>query len=170
MFVEAIVLPCNLVLYGKNGTEHPTKVLGDLPNELVKHCTGENYRGYVPEKRCKSNYQSGRALSSGLMDDLGFVECELSTCFQWESSKERKHTHFEMSHEIPCKAAVRSANNQSLVLPAILCQIKANLNSNVTFQCLTAEKILLEFNSESFLKYQVSGCLFVFLFWSICFI
>ncbi|XP_024952233.2 CST complex subunit CTC1 isoform X2 [Citrus sinensis] len=155
MFVEAIVLPCNLVLYGKDGTEHPTKVLGGLPNELVKHCTGENYRGYVPEKRCKSNYKSGRAVSSGLMDDLAFVECELSTCFQWESSKERKHTHFEMSHEIPCKAAVRSANNQSLVLPAILCRIKANLNSNVTFQCLTAEKILLEFNSESFLKYQL---------------
>lgn len=155
MFVEAIVLPCNLVLYGKDGTEHPTKVLRDLPNEHMKHCTGENYRGHVPEKRCKSNYKSSRALSSGLMDDLGFVECELSTHFQWESSKEWKHTHFEISHEIPCKAAVRSANNQSLVSSAILCQRKANLNSNVNFQCLTAEKILLEFNSESFSKYQL---------------
>lgn len=157
MFVEAIVLPWDLVLDGKNGTKHLTKVSRDQPFEPVEYCGSEDYQGHTPAKRCKTDYTSSRALSSGLIDDL--VDSEVSKFSRSESSEEQTCTSLS-SHEISCLVTFRSVNDHSFISSGILhCT-----ETSIDFQNLTAEKILLEFNSENVCKYQVCKVASFFLF------
>ncbi|KAH7567364.1 hypothetical protein JRO89_XS07G0059000 [Xanthoceras sorbifolium] len=154
MCVEAIVLPWDLVLDGKNGSRHPTKVLRDRPFEPVEYCASEDYQGHIPAKRQKIDYTSNRALSSGLMDDL--VDSEVSNFSRSESCKQTC-TNLSSSQEILCSATVRSVNDHNFISLGILHCTKASVKTCIDFQNLTAEKVLLQFNSDNFSKYQVGG-------------
>ncbi|KAL5777858.1 hypothetical protein ACOSP7_010784 [Xanthoceras sorbifolium] len=152
MCVEAIVLPWDLVLDGKNGSRHPTKVLRDRPFEPVEYCASEDYQGHIPAKRQKIDYTSNRALSSGLMDDL--VDSEVSNFSRSESCKQTC-TNLSSSQEILCSATVRSVNDHNFISLGILHCTKASVKTCIDFQNLTAEKVLLQFNSDNFSKYQL---------------
>ncbi|KAI9200887.1 hypothetical protein LWI28_014534 [Acer negundo] len=152
VFVEAIVLPWDLVLDGKNGTKHLTKVSRDQPFEPQEYYGSEDYQGHTPAKRCKTDYTSSRALSSGLTDDLVDSEVRKFSCS--ESSKEPTCTSLS-SHEISCLATFRSVNDHSFISSGILHCTKTSVKTCIDFQNLTAEKILLEFNSENVCKYQL---------------
>lgn len=148
MLVEALVLPWDLFLSGKN----PTKVSKDQKKEPMELYDSKNYHEYVSFKRCKIDHASSQLLSSGLTDKssvAGMGSCgHLSDC----SSANKQYPV-----EIPCLACCRSGR---LVSSGSLYCTEAALKFGAGCK-LSALKVLLEFKSESFLKYQVC---FVFLF------
>ncbi|XP_031273380.1 CST complex subunit CTC1 isoform X2 [Pistacia vera] len=155
MFVEAIVLPWNLVLDEKDGSKQSTKVLRDQWNQTMDQSTSEYYQRHVPGKRHKTDYASSGALSSGSVVDLGDVDDVLNTHSHRDSRKEWKCKNLNFSLEIPCFATVRSVNIPNFVSSGILYSTKTSVKSYVDVPNLTAEKVLLEFNNENSLKYQL---------------
>ncbi|XP_044475168.1 CST complex subunit CTC1 isoform X4 [Mangifera indica] len=151
MFVEAIILPWSLALDGKDGSKHSTKVLKDQWSQAMEHGAGEYYQGHVPGKRHKTDYASSGALTSSSGVDLGDVDYALNTCCHTDSRKEWKCETLNFPLEIPCFVTVRSISNSDFVSSGILYCAK----SHVDVPNLTAEKVLLQFNSEDSLKYQL---------------
>ncbi|RVW50495.1 CST complex subunit CTC1 [Vitis vinifera] len=142
MLVEAVVLPWDLFLSGKN----PTKVSKDQKREPMELYNSRNYHEYVSFKRCKIDHASSRLLSSGLTDKssvAGMGSCgHLSDC----SSANKQYPV-----EIPCLACCRSGR---LVSSGSLYCTEAALKFGAGCK-LGALKVLLEFKSESFFKYQL---------------
>lgn len=153
MFVEAVALPWDLVLSGEDGKEPSTKIPRNQPYEFVNHCAVGHYEEHVPRKRHKYDYTSSQAPSSYLMEDLSMVT-RSKTFFDNESGK-KMIMNFSHSHEIPCLATFKRFNNHDFVSSGVLCCTKAQKGINTALQDVHAEKVLLEFNHESFFKYQV---------------
>ncbi|XVE55950.1 hypothetical protein DITRI_Ditri03aG0198400 [Diplodiscus trichospermus] len=137
VFAEAIVLPFYLFLAGKDGNVHSNKVPRDG--------TSGNYIDHAPSKRCKTDYASLASL--GFEDNFVSASSEQSTCSFMEKSGDQS---MSFSHEIPCFATIRGANNSIFTSSGILCRTKANAKIKES-----ADKILLEFKSQSDLKYQL---------------
>ena len=147
MFVEAVVLPWDLFLSGKN----PTKVSKDQNEEPMEHYDSRNNHEYGSHKRCKIDHAWSRPLSSGFRDKSipGIGLCSyMSGC---SSANEQDPV------EIPCLACFGSG---SLVSSGKLYCTEATLKFGTGYKP-SALKVLLEFKSESFVKYQVC---FVFSF------
>jgi hypothetical protein len=73
---------------------------------------------------------------------------------KYELQIKKKHSDLCSPLEISCFIAVRSDNDEGLLLPGILFCVNNNAVDNVVDQP-NAQKVLLEFESESFNMYQV---------------
>ncbi|KAK9270379.1 hypothetical protein L1049_025958 [Liquidambar formosana] len=160
MFAEAMVLPWDLFLAGKDGNMHPSMVSKEKRQKLMEHGDCGNYQEHASCKRCKIGHASIRASYSGIMDyssDAGKESCgHLNDCSSpcRTCSVERKHCNLCSTPEIPCMATIRSVNNHSLVSSGWLCCRKANVNVSVGCKP-SSRNLLLEFKSESIFKYQL---------------
>ncbi|XP_057973338.1 CST complex subunit CTC1 isoform X2 [Malania oleifera] len=153
LFVEAIILPWDLFLCGKNEGTLPTKISKDELEKPMERNTCKIYQDYVSYKRCRMDHASSGELSSGFVD-YSSVAGEGSCCDQNDYfSISRKfnqewRTCSSSLLEISCLAVI-SGIDDSLFSSGILYYKKANANGGVG-----AQKVLLEFNSDSFFKFQ----------------
>lgn len=162
MFVEAIILPWNLSVAGNNGISYQTGVVGDVPKNFMESCAVGSYMKNVSFKRHKVSHSSSKGLSSGSMDSSCELVGKLNSCSNSyiESSEDQKYSDLS-SHEISCSAIISGVTGS-----VILYCTKDKLNSG-GFCSPSGQKVLLEFKSESFYKYQVCQ-LFLFLVNSWC--
>ncbi|KAF2309889.1 hypothetical protein GH714_005501 [Hevea brasiliensis] len=133
MFAEAIILPWDLFLGVKDGAMLPFKISGDWLNESLAHYPTENYQERLSNKKRKIDQASSQALKRSNEGECGNLS----------------------SLEIPCLATVRTANRQNLGGSGKLCFTKSKVKIDADCK-LSAEKVLLEFNSENLFKYQRS--------------
>ncbi|KAJ1404673.1 putative CST complex subunit CTC1 isoform X1 [Sesbania bispinosa] len=130
-FVEAILLPCILLLAGKRGCSNPCNVSRDKRMELSKCCLSGNSEGQVSIKRQKLIKESVNS-----------------------SKVYKKCVDLSSSHDISCLVTFRGLQNKNEVCPAVL--RSTSLMKDESFNSKsTARKILLEFSSDRFLKYQL---------------
>ncbi|XP_015575646.2 CST complex subunit CTC1 isoform X1 [Ricinus communis] len=154
MFAEAIILPWDLFLPGKDGTRLPVKVSGDRPDEPLVNCSIENYQEHPPNKKCKIDQASSETLASDMMNDCNNGCCELRTCSSLsKGSTDGKCGNLNSLLEIPCSITVRHGNIYSSFGSGKLCCTKCKTDTGACFKPST-EKVLLEFNTENFIKYQ----------------
>ncbi|XP_021647982.2 CST complex subunit CTC1 isoform X2 [Hevea brasiliensis] len=130
MFAEAIILPWDLFLGVKDGAMLPFKISGDWLNESLAHYPTENYQERLSNKKRKIDQASSQALKRSNEGECGNLS----------------------SLEIPCLATVRTANRQNLGGSGKLCFTKSKVKIDADCK-LSAEKVLLEFNSENLFKY-----------------
>ena len=143
VFAEAIVLPLYLFLAGKDGSVHSNKVPRDG--------TGGNHIDHAPSKRQKTDYAS--RVSPGFEDNFVSASSEKNTCSSRETCGDQSCLRMAYSHEMPCLATIRDVNNFIFTSSGVLYRAKVNKIKVVCEE--SADKILLEFTSESDLKYQV---------------
>lgn len=132
VFAEALVLPCFLFLAGKDGSVHKDS----------KDCAAGNYMYNALSKRQKTDGASSR-VNPVFEDNFGRVTSLRETC------EDHSCMGMSFSHEIPCFATIQGVTTSS----GKLHRTKANAEIKVCKE--SAEKVLLEFSSESCLKYQV---------------
>lgn len=152
MFVEAIVLPWDLVIDGESGTRHPTRVLRDQLMEPMEYCSHEYNRRHYPAKKHKTVCSSIRALNSNITGDAD--ESEAHKVSLLESGNDQTCTNLRYC-QFACSAMVRSDNDHYYIKMGKLCSTKANVKTCIDFQNLTTEKVLLEFDTENSCKCQV---------------
>lgn len=155
MFAEAFILLWDLLIAGKDGHKCPTNLSSDLLKEPMEHhCTSRNYQELVPSKRYKIDQPSNRDLHSslhGAENELCGPKTCLSSSSCARSYQEQKCLNLCAPPDIPCFV---TNNDHCVASSGILCCSKANLK--VGSGCTpSAQKILLEFNSESFWKCEV---------------
>ncbi|OMO74877.1 CST complex subunit CTC1-like protein [Corchorus olitorius] len=142
VFAEAIVLPWYLFLAGKYGSVEPNIVLRD--------CIGGNNADHASCKRQKTDCPSSW-VTPGF---LGCASSEKSTSSFREIHGDLSCLSIKYSHEIPCLASIRGVNNVIITSSGIL--YKTMANAKIKVDCKpSADKILLEFTSESDLEYQL---------------
>ncbi|XWS14650.1 hypothetical protein CRYUN_Cryun35bG0027500 [Craigia yunnanensis] len=134
VFAEAIVSPLYLFLAGKDGSVHSNKV--------PRGGTSGNHIDHAPSKRQKTDYAS--RVSPGFEDNFVSASSEKNTCSSRETCGDQSCLRMTYSHEMPCLAIIRDVNNFIFTSSGILYRAKVN-----------KIKILLEFTSESDLKYQL---------------
>ncbi|PQP99936.1 CST complex subunit CTC1 isoform X1 [Prunus yedoensis var. nudiflora] len=162
MFVEAIILPWDLFLAGSYEISCPTRALGDNPKNSMESAGG-NYLDHVSPKRRKFNDSSSRGLSSNSVNNSSDSVREPSSCsISYKESREKQKYCDLTSREISCSAMISGVNGHSLVGSVILHCTRAKLN-NGGFCRPGGQKVLLEFTSESFYKYQLLhiGCYYI---------
>ncbi|XP_037493187.1 CST complex subunit CTC1 isoform X2 [Jatropha curcas] len=131
-FAEAIILPWDLFLTGKDGTTLPVEVSGDQLNEPLAFYPCEILQDHLPTKKHKVDKTSGQ-------DFKGSAE---SKCGNLCSS------------EIPCSVNVKTAEGYHSVGSGKLCFTNCKITADFK---QSAKKVLLEFNSENFFKYQIGS-------------
>eukprot|EP00268_Persea_americana_P000486 TRINITY_DN10165_c0_g1_i3.p1 TRINITY_DN10165_c0_g1~~TRINITY_DN10165_c0_g1_i3.p1 ORF type:complete len:932 (+),score=150.58 TRINITY_DN10165_c0_g1_i3:434-3229(+) len=149
LFAEAIVLPCNLFLNRANGDSQPLKFpKGNLKAPLhyaeVKDDTQKSWF-----KRQKIAHALNGTEPCSYRNSLEVVGKE-----KYELQIKKKHSDLCSPPEIPCFIAVRIDNDEGLLLPGILFCVNNNAADNVVDKP-NAQKVLLEFGSESFNMYQL---------------
>ncbi|KAI8549836.1 hypothetical protein RHMOL_Rhmol06G0056300 [Rhododendron molle] len=155
MFAEAFILLWDLLIAGKDGHKCLTNLSSDLLKEPMEHhYTSRNYPEFVPSKRYKIDQPSNRDLHSSL-HGAEYELCGPKTCFSSSSCarsyQEQKCLNLCSPPDIPCFV---TNNDHCVASSGILCCSKANLK--VSSGCTpSAQKILLEFNSESFWKCEL---------------
>ncbi|XP_050378605.1 CST complex subunit CTC1 isoform X2 [Argentina anserina] len=157
MFVEAIILPWNLSVAGKNAISCQTGVVENGPKNSMEFCAVGCYLKNGSFKRQKVT-DSRKELS------LGSTECsceairKLNSCAKSciESNEVKTYSNLS-SHEISCLAIIGGVTRS-----VILYGTKAKLNGG-SFSGPSGQKILLEFKSDSFYKYQLLqiGCYYI---------
>ncbi|XP_022768824.1 CST complex subunit CTC1 isoform X2 [Durio zibethinus] len=145
VFAEAIVLPWYLLLAGKDGSVRPYKDSRDYADG--------NYIDHALSKRRKTDGAS-TCVTPGLGDNFGSASFGKNTSLR-ETSVDQSCLRMSFSHEIPCLATIRGVNNIIFTRSGRLCTTKANAKIKIYEE--SAEKNLLEFTSESDLKYQIGG-------------
>ncbi|XVF74156.1 hypothetical protein PTKIN_Ptkin13bG0037500 [Pterospermum kingtungense] len=143
VFAEAIVLPLYLFLAGKDGCVHSNKVPRDA--------TSGNHIDHGPSKRHKTDFAS--EASPGFKDNFVSAISEENACSLRETFGDKSCPRMSFSHQIPLLATIRGANNFISTSSGILSRINANSKIQVDSK-ESGDKILLEFTSESDLKYQ----------------
>ncbi|KAM5574673.1 CST complex subunit CTC1 [Rosa sericea] len=158
MFVEAIILPWNLSVARNNGIACQTRVVGDDSKNSMEFCAVGCYLKNDSFKRRKVCDSSRKELSSGSMDCSCEAVGKLNSCSESyiESSEDKTYSDLS-SHEISGLAIISGVSRS-----VILYCTKAKLNSG-GFCCPSGQKILLEFKSDSFYKYQLLqiGCYYI---------
>ncbi|KAI4353113.1 hypothetical protein L6164_002085 [Bauhinia variegata] len=151
-FVEAILLPWVLFLPGQGRSFQSTNVSWRQTKETSEYCINGNNKEQASNKRLKLVKESTSSMS---MDKFDNPIYELSACSNpfSISTENRKCIHLSSSDEISCLVSFGSVKTENAVSSAIL--------RDTSLECTdanpkpTARKILLEFLSESFLKYQL---------------
>jgi hypothetical protein len=148
-FVEAILLPYILLLDGKPGISHPCDVYGDKPIELSKYCSIGNNEEQVSIKRQKLIEKSVNTSK----DEFHTSIYQLNAC----SNTFRENTNFDdlCSPDISCTVTFRGLKKENVVCPALLRSTSLMKDMCFNSKPTTTRKILLEFSSDRFLKYQV---------------
>lgn len=150
-FVEAILLPYILLLAGKSGISHPCNVSKDKRTELSKYCFSGNKEEQVSIKRQKLIKESVNTSK----DEFHTSIYELNACSNsFRESKENKKCVALSSHDMSCLVTFRSLEKENVVCPALLRSTSPIKDTSFNSKP-TARKILLEFSSDMFLKYQV---------------
>lgn len=144
LFAEAFLLPWDLYLLGKDSLGNPTELSVDPLVESEGAYASGIYQDFVRSKRLKSDQGSSGKHLSCLLDSCttNAISYGLQRC-----------TDLSSSPEIACSVAYRSINNQLLSCSAFLCgsnSIKVGSGKKPR-----THKLLLEFKSESFYKYQL---------------
>ncbi|KAF5468328.1 hypothetical protein F2P56_012486 [Juglans regia] len=153
LYVEALVLPWDLY-FVEDGLVNLEKVSGEQLKECPEHSANENYER-LSLKRRKSDHASIRESSSGVMFEFCKSSSELSacSCSSTQSSEEPRCCNSN-SYEISCLVTVRGVNGNRAVSSGIMHCTRLNLNTGGSCRS-SMQKVLLEFKSESFVKYQL---------------
>ncbi|PRQ20115.1 putative CST complex subunit CTC1, plant protein [Rosa chinensis] len=158
MFVEAIILPWNLSVAENNGIACQTGVVGDDPKNSMEFCAVGCYLKNDSFKRRKVCDSSRKELSSGSMDCSYEAVGKLNSCSESYIESSEDKTYSDLScHEISGLAIISEVTRS-----VMLYCTKAKLNSD-GFCGPSGQKILLEFKSDSFYKYQLLqiGCYYI---------
>lgn len=148
LFAEAIVLPCNLFLNRANGDSQPLKFpQGNLKAPLQYAKMKED-----TQKSWSKRQKIAHALN-GTEPYSYWNSAEVVGKEKYELQIKKKHSDLCSPLEIPCFISVRS-DDEGLLLPGILFCVNNNAVDNVVDKP-NAQKVLLEFGSESFNMYQV---------------
>ncbi|XP_059636886.1 CST complex subunit CTC1 isoform X2 [Cornus florida] len=149
MFAEAIVLPWDLFLAGKDGDTRQIKASVDQLKNSMEHYADRDYEECVSSKRYKIDLTSGLSNS-----EKG--SCDNPNCCS--SVYNKSHGDWNCcnlsSLEIPCLVTVRSVHDYSQVSSGFLHCRKSNVKVGAGYKS-NARKVLLEFTSDSFCKYQL---------------
>ncbi|KAK7313892.1 hypothetical protein VNO77_39096 [Canavalia gladiata] len=150
-FVEAILLPCILLLSGKSIIAHSCNASTAKTKELSKYCISCNNEDEVPIKKQKLIKESVNSLK----DEFHTSIYELRACSNsfWKS-EENKCIDLKISQDTSCLATFRNLQNVNVACPAILRSTSPMKDMSFNSKC-TSRKILLEFSSDRFLKYQL---------------
>ncbi|KAA8537704.1 hypothetical protein F0562_027306 [Nyssa sinensis] len=141
IFAEAIFLPWDLFLGGKGGDTHSTKASADQLKESMEHYANNKDQEHVSCKRRKINGAFGLSnAGSGSHGCLNFC----SSAYR-KSFAEMNYSDLSSRLEIPCLVSSSSGN-----LHCTKSYVKVGAGDNPS-----ARKVLLEFKSESFCKYQL---------------
>lgn len=152
---EAIILPYKLFLSGGNGDGQPLKFhQGNLKSSLHYPETKDDTQKVGFKRQKIAHLQNGALLcSSGkVLQVVGEGKYELQS--------KKPPIILCSPSEIPCFIAVRSDNNEGLPVPGILFCVNSDAVDNVVDKP-SAQKVLLEFSSESFNMYQVEILIFL---------
>ncbi|KAM1133584.1 hypothetical protein ACFX19_043527 [Malus domestica] len=151
MFVEAIILPWKLLFSGSDQISYPTKVLGDDPKNSME----------PSPKRRKVDHSSSRGSSSSIIGTSSEPTRELSSCSIYMESSEKQRYCDLSSRKISCSAMISGVNSHSL--GSVILHCTSAKSSNGGFSRQSGQKVLLEFTSESFYKYQLLqiGCYYM---------
>ncbi|KAG6674780.1 hypothetical protein I3842_15G062100 [Carya illinoinensis] len=153
LYVEALVLPWDLY-FVEEGLVNLEKVSGEQLEECPEHSANENYER-VSLKRRKSDHALIRASSSGVMLEFCKSSSELSArSYSSTQSNEEPRCCNSNSYEISCLVTVRGVNGNRAVSSGIMHCTRLNLNTGGSCRS-SMQKVLLEFKSESFVKYQL---------------
>ncbi|XP_052733915.1 CST complex subunit CTC1 isoform X2 [Vigna angularis] len=150
-FVEAMLFPFILLFDGKSGIARPCNASWDKTKELSKSCLSGNNEYKFSNKRQKLVKES----VSSSKEEFHTSIYELSACSNSSRKPEenRKCVNMRSSHDLSCLVTFKSLQSENEVCPAILRSAlpmkDASLNSK------PSRKILLEFSSDRFLKYQL---------------
>ncbi|PIA29155.1 hypothetical protein AQUCO_06200024v1 [Aquilegia coerulea] len=156
-YVEAILLPWFLFLPGGHKDTHVTRISKE--KNLKEHFLYA-YRRNSPEdhcsKRSKFTHGSNQALTLTLKDNLGEADNGSYGCFNncdspnSRTNSDHKLNELDSSDEFPCVVLMKSFNNQRPARPGVLLNVMDRVVSK-----LSGQKVMLEFNLESFSNYQV---------------
>ncbi|KAI4353141.1 hypothetical protein L6164_002111 [Bauhinia variegata] len=153
-FVEAILLPWVLFLLGQGGSLQSTNVSWSQRKETSEYCINGNNMEHASNKRLKLVKESTSLMSRDKFDNPIYELSAWSNSFSI-STENQKCIHLSSSDEISCLVSFGIVKTENAVSSAILRHIslvRTDVNSKPP-----ARKILLEFLSESFLKYQIGG-------------
>ncbi|KAH1238336.1 CST complex subunit CTC1 [Glycine max] len=151
-FVEAILFPFILLLSGKSRIAHPCNASWDKTKELSKYCISVNNEDKVSNKRQKLIKES----VSSSKDEFHTSICELNACSNSSRKPEenKKCVNLRSSHDVSCLVTFRRHENENVVCTAILRSISPMKETSFNSKP-SSRKILLEFSSDRFLKYQL---------------
>ncbi|RZB98494.1 CST complex subunit CTC1 [Glycine soja] len=151
-FVEAILFPFILLLSGKSRIAHPCNASWDKTKELSKYCISVNNEDKVSNKRQKLIKES----VSSSKDEFHTSICELNACSNSSRKPEenKKCVNLRSSHDVSCLVTFRRHENENVVCTAILRSISPMKETSYNSKP-SSRKILLEFSSDRFLKYQL---------------
>ncbi|KAG5016578.1 hypothetical protein JHK82_022227 [Glycine max] len=151
-FVEAILFPFILLLSGKSRIAHPCNASWDKTKELSKYCISVNNEDKVSNKRQKLIKES----VSSSKDEFHTSICELNACSNSSRKPEenKKCVNLRSSHDVSCLVTFRRHENENVVCTAILRSISPMKETSFNSKP-SSRKILLEFSSDRFLKYQI---------------
>ncbi|XP_050236742.1 CST complex subunit CTC1 [Mercurialis annua] len=153
VFAEAIILPWDLFIAEKEGTPLAVAVSGDQLNVPILRYPSDSYQECPPNKKCKIDQASSQTLVSDLINDC-YGCCELSTCSSSFRESNMEICKNSDPFEIPCSVTVRNGNSHNFVGLGKLSCTRRKTNTCADFKP-SAEKVLLEFNSEDLCKYQL---------------
>ncbi|XP_077216587.1 conserved telomere maintenance component 1 isoform X2 [Tasmannia lanceolata] len=160
LFAEAIILPYALFLLGKNGCIQLGEFVKDKLEAHSEYVDSKNYLEKLSSKRPKIAHATNGALTLGSKVESGEVgkghyKIPKDFCSPfWEFNTEQKPSKLSSALEIPCSLTVKSINNDVSVISATLFRANGSVADNLA-EKPSAEKIMVEFKSGTFNKYQL---------------
>ncbi|XP_022139502.1 CST complex subunit CTC1 isoform X2 [Momordica charantia] len=148
MFVEAVVYSWNLFLTERD-KRYSTKA---SMKQLTEDSGSANYQRHV-DKRLKIDHQSGRVEGSDIVCNFGDSSCGFNGCCDCYEGSNEEHECCNLNHHrISCVATI-SSKHGSQDMSGFLFNTRCRSSSGCSYR-LNAQRILLEIEPESTLKYQ----------------
>ncbi|CAJ1978407.1 unnamed protein product [Sphenostylis stenocarpa] len=151
-FVEAILFPFILLFAGKSRIAHPCNASCDKTKELLKSCLSSNKEDKFSNKRQKLIKESVSSSKDGFQSSIyGLSACSNSSR---KPAENKKCVSMRSFHDLSCLVTFKILQNESEVCPAILRSTSPIKDTSFNSKP-SSKKILLEFSSDRFLKYQL---------------
>ncbi|KAK7405405.1 hypothetical protein VNO78_06677 [Psophocarpus tetragonolobus] len=151
-FVEAILLPFVLLLGGESRIVHPCNASLDKTKELSKcYVSGNSNEDKNSNKRQKLIKES--VCSSKDEFHTSIYELSAHSNSSRKPEENKKCIDLRSSHDLSCLVTFRSLQNENVNFPAIL--RSTSRMKDTSFNSKPSRKILLEFSSDRFSKYQI---------------
>ncbi|XP_054786835.1 CST complex subunit CTC1 isoform X2 [Prosopis cineraria] len=148
-FIEALLLPWNLLLTGQDGNQCSKGLIKKHKENGI--CGYTDGKEQVPIKRQKLVNESKDSL---LKDEAGYSICEFRACSSSFSNSEQQGPINLSSHQIPCQVTFRNIPHKNINNSAILQSTSSVVEKGADSQQI-GRKIFVEISSESFLNYQI---------------
>ncbi|OVA10488.1 CST complex subunit CTC1 [Macleaya cordata] len=158
-FAEAIILPWHLLLPGEHGEAQVTEAPKDKPKEHVEYHR-RNYSENLCNKRPKLAHTSDRDSTSSSNRNMGVAisgsfDCQINWFFPDTGiSIDHKLSNSPAAHEVHRVVLNSSFNEHGLARAGFLIRANSGAMDGVVGKS-SAQKVLLEFMSETFSKYQL---------------